>query len=114
MFTVAGLHVLPAYLYFLQHMPEAWKETPPVLLYAPLLVLGAGRVLAMAVEVSFVSLNLVGLWEGMPSVTEMSHKKLMWCSIPHAQNHIISLATDQLHVQVHTNRPLSHISYYHS
>ena len=71
-FTIAGLHVLPAYLYFLQHIPEPWTKASPALLYAPLLVLGTGRALAMAVEVSELCLcvyipNLVqvlALWRG--------------------------------------------------
>ena len=60
-FTVAGLHVLPAYLYFLQHIPEGWAElaTSPALLYAPVAVLGLGRALAMAVEVSAGSSRLL-------------------------------------------------------
>lgn len=51
-FTVSGLHVLPAYLYFIQHVPDTWPEVSPTLLYIPLVVLVTGRTLALAVEVS--------------------------------------------------------------
>ena len=53
-FTVAGLHILPVYLYLLQHLPEQWTQpfSSYLLLQALLVFLAAGRALAMAVEVN--------------------------------------------------------------
>ena len=51
-FTVAGLHALPPYLYILGHLPPSLHNVSPILLYAPAVILAAGRVLALAVEVS--------------------------------------------------------------
>ena len=50
-FTVAGLHVLPLYLYILQHLPPSLAHVSSLFLYTPLVVLATGRVLALAVEV---------------------------------------------------------------
>ena len=53
-FTIAGLHVFPGYLYFLSHLPAEWAGLPRVLLYTPAVVLGAGRALCFGVEVRTV------------------------------------------------------------
>lgn len=50
-FTIAGLHVFPGYLYFLGHLPAEWAALPRVLLYTPAVVLGTGRALCFGVEV---------------------------------------------------------------
>lgn len=51
-FAVAGLHVLPPYLYILDHLPPSLHDVSPILLYAPAVILATGRGLALAVEVS--------------------------------------------------------------
>lgn len=65
-FTISGIHVLPIYLYFytyyFDHRQEAswvFLQHFEALLLVPIVILGAGRLVGLAVEVGTYQLVLV-------------------------------------------------------
>jgi len=59
-FVVAGVHVLPALLYFYQHMP-GWFEHVKFLLIVLLVILSLGRLLCLAVELWCIKTHILHL-----------------------------------------------------
>jgi CDP-diacylglycerol--inositol 3-phosphatidyltransferase len=68
-FAVAGLHVLPPYLYILDHLPPSLHDVSPILLYAPAVILATGRGLALAVELWCIKTHILQLLS-----TDENHK----------------------------------------
>ena len=51
-FTIAGIHAMPVYLYFWEkHPPWSFVDRIQVLLLIPVIILGVGRLLGLLVEV---------------------------------------------------------------
>ena len=89
-FTISGIHALPPYLYFYNHYslhPQLYPKLLvqlKLLLVVPIVVLGAGRLLGLAVEVGVCECGKWGVspWGVRVEDEAIACVGVLWCYAP--------------------------------